>query len=277
MAVKMSVRKTRRLRALLGKHYRVPDAPDPQETTMEDVVMAVLWEGAPAARARLAFAGLMEEFGDWNELRVSMAAEVAAVLESHGLKGNRAPMLTRILAKAVEDLYSFELERLRERSSREQRAWFHAAEGLPPYMIAAILYWVYHYDRVVVTADSARLLRRLGLVDEEATEAEIEEGLSAVVPVREAHLIYRALRQHARTVCKKTSLDCTKCRLRSECATGKARVAALEEAKAKPKARARKKEAKARKRPPATRAAKAAKKKAPARPTAKTARKKSKR
>lgn len=263
MAVKMSVRKTRRLRALLGKHYRVPDAPDPQETTMEDVVMAVLWEGAPAARARLAFAGLMEEFGDWNELRVSMAAEVAAVLESHGLKGNRAPMLTRILAKAVEDLYSFELERLRERSSREQRAWFHAAEGLPPYMAAAILYWVYHYDRVVVTADSARLLRRLGLVDDEASEEEIEEGLAAVVPVREAHLIYRALRQHARTVCKKTSLDCTKCRLRSECATGKARVAALEEAKA----RARKKKAKARKKPPATRAAKAAKKKAPAKTT----------
>lgn len=287
MPEKISVRKMRRVRAVLAKHYKLPHPPDPQPTLMEAVVMTILWEDAPPARARLAFAALTEEFADWNEVRVSLASEVASVLESCGVRGDRSPMLKRVLAKCIEDFYSFELERLLERPPAAQRAWFHEVEGLPHYMIAAILYQVFGYDGVLASPDEARVVRRMGLVSEQATEAAIEQALTVVVPAKEAHLVYRALRQHARTVCTATDFDCTKCPLQPECGTGKERVAALAaaeaqakaearaqakaaaRAKAKAKSKAKPKAAKSKAKSPAKRTRKQAKTKRAAKPTAK--------
>lgn len=286
MPERISVRKTRRLRPLLARHYSLPTPPDPQATLMEDVMMAILWEDAPHTRARLAFENLTDEFVDWNELRVSLTSEVASVLESCGLKGNKAPALKRVLAKGIERFYSFEFERLRSAPRKRLRAWFADIEGLPLHLMAAILYGVYCYDRVLVDEEIARVLRRLGLVSETGTLGAIETGLAKVVPAKEAQFIYRALRQHARQVCKKINYDCTTCLLRKECAHGKQRIAetatravaarrakeAKERARAKARAKAKKKRKKAKaarrktgSRAPAARRTKKATPKKPAR------------
>ncbi len=277
MPERISVRKTRRLRPLLARHYSLPTPPDPQATLMEDVMMAILWEGAPHTRARLAFENLTDEFVDWNELRVSLTSEVASVLESCGLKGNKAPALKRVLAKGIERFYSFEFERLRSAPRKRLRAWFADIEGLPLHLMAAILYGVYRYDRVLVDEEIARVLRRLGLVSETATLGAIETGLAKVMPAKEAQFIYRALRQHARQVCKKINYDCTTCPLRKECAHGKQRIAeiaaaeAAKVAKARARAKARAKAKKKRKK------AKAARRKTPRRtPAARPAAKRTK-
>lgn len=284
MPERISVRKTWRLRPLLARLYSLPTPPDPQATLMEDVMMAILWEDAPHTRARLAFENLTDEFVDWNELRVSLTSEVASVLESCGLKGNKAPALKRVLAKGIERFYSFEFERLRSVPRKRLRAWFAEIEGLPLHLMAAILYWVFRYDRVLVDEEIARVLRRLGLVSETGTLAAIETGLAKVVPAKEAQFIYRALRQHARQVCKKINYDCTTCPLRKECAHGKQRFAeiaaaeaatvAKERARAKARAKAKKKRKRAKaarrktaRRAPAARpAAKRTKKATPKKP-----------
>ncbi|MBL7222459.1 MAG: hypothetical protein ISS72_01270 [Candidatus Brocadiae bacterium] len=227
MAEKISIRKMRRLRSLLAKHYSVPAPPDPQETTMEDVVMAVLWEDAPASRARLAFTNLTEEFVDWNELRVSLTSEVAGVLASCGLKENKAVVLKRLLAKGIEELDSFEFERLKGLPRTKVRAWFGEIEGLPHAFMAAILYYVYQYDRVLVSEDIARVLQRLGLVKPDAQPRAIEIGLTKVAPAKEAHSLYRALHQHATGTCMRVGYDCPACVLRAECAHGKERIAEI--------------------------------------------------
>ena len=90
MAEKISIRKMRRLRPLLAKHYSLPEPPDAMETSLERVVMAVLWQDTPPSRARGAFETFCEEFVDWNDLRVSVASDVAAVMESCGVSGGKA-------------------------------------------------------------------------------------------------------------------------------------------------------------------------------------------
>jgi len=231
MAVKISVRKMRRLRALVARRYKLPEPPDPKDSFVDQIVMTVLWLGAPPVRARLAFVNLAEEFVDWNELRVSMRSDIGSILKTCGLPVNKGPILKHILSRAIEDLYSFDFEELRQRPRAELKDWFVGIEGVPHAAAAAILYYVYQYDRMLVDTDIARVVRRLGLVDENAMEEEIEAGMVAVVPAREAHFIYSALRDHALTVCTKKDFDCTTCPLRKECEAGKRRIAEIEAAK----------------------------------------------
>lgn len=286
MQQKLSIRKTKRLRPLLAKHYRAPEPPERQDSLVDRVVMAVLWADASPAKARQAYARLAEEFVDWNELRVSVSSDIAAVLEACELSPLKAGALKRILGKAVEDFYTFDFENFRERPKKDIRAWFARIEGLPPQFAAAVLYHVFDFDRVLVDPDVARVIVRLGLAPPTASEAEIEAAIERVIPAREAYFTYYALRQHANTVCTKEDFDCRACPLRGECETGKARIAQLEaearearrqaaaraKARAKAKARAQAKAAAARKRKakakpkrkanPAPRARKPAKKKA---------------
>jgi endonuclease-3 len=230
MAEKISVRKTRRLRRLLAQHYELPEPPPPQQSTMEDLMMAIVWNEAPAERARLAYENLTEEFVDWNELRVSLTAEVAGVLESCGLSGEKAPALKRVLGKATEKFFSYNFDQLRELPRQKLTAWFLDIEGLPHPLLAAMLYWVFDYDRVLVGEDIARVIRRLGLVSEDAAPKAIEPALNDVVPAKEAHFAYRALRQHALEVCTEDDPRCTECPLQEECNFGKARLAELKAA-----------------------------------------------
>ena len=230
MPEKVSVRKTRRLRTLLARLYKLAEPPEPQESFLERIVMAVLWQDAPPARARQALVNLAEEFVDWNELRVSVTSEVAAILESCGLPGRKGAVLKRILGRAIEELFSLDFEQLCALPREKLRAWFVGIEGVPHRAAAYILYHVYEYDRVLVDTEIARLIRRLGLVSEDATPEEIEPALNVVIPAKEAHLIYNALWQHATTVCRKKDFDCKPCRLRKECQGGKRFIAEMEAA-----------------------------------------------
>ena len=240
MAQKLSIRKTKRLRQILPKHYKLPEPPDPKDSLVDQVVMAALWADAPPAKARQAYVRLAEEFVDWNEIRVSMTTDSGSVLEACGLAAVKAAALKRILGKVVEELYTFDFETLAKRPRQDLMAWFMGIEGIPHAIAAAELYYVFGYDRVLVDAEIARVVRRLGLADEAVAEAQIEAGLADVIPAREAQFTYSALRQHALTVCTGKDFDCRPCPLRKECKTAPTRIAELEAAarKARRKAKA---------------------------------------
>ena len=197
MAENISVRKTRRLRTILAKHHKLPTPPDERDDILEQIAMAILWLDAPATRARQAFEVLGERFVDWNDLRVSVTRDVVAVLESCRLPGIKGAVLKRVLGKAVEDFYGFEFEQLRPWSRKRLAKWFTTIEGVPHRFAAAILYHVYSYDRVLVGADLARVLCRLGLVSRKAKEKSIELGLEKVIPAKDAYFVYSALREEA--------------------------------------------------------------------------------
>lgn len=278
MEQKLSIRKTKRLRPLLAKHYKLSEQPERKETLVDQVVMAVLAADAPLAKARQAYAKLAEEFVDWNELRVTATPEIGSILEACGLAPVKALALKRILGKAVEQFYTFDFEALGKKPRKELRDWFLTLEGVPHPIAAAVLYQVFGYDRVLVDPDIARVVRRLRLVPETATEAEIEARMESVIPAREAYFVYSALRQHANTVCTKENYDCRACPLLKECRTGDERIAQLKaaaeearkqaaaRAKARAKAQAARKAreraaAKARKKPKAKTTARKPKKK----------------
>ena len=244
MAEKISVRKTRRLRALLAKRYKLPDPPEPKDSRLDQIVMAVLWQDVPPARARAAYVHLTEEFVDWNELRVTVTSEVSQILESCGLPGRKGAILKRILSRAIEALFSFDFDPLAELPREELRDWFLRIEGVPHHVAAYILYTVYDYDRVLVGENVARVIRRLGLVSDSASPAEIEPALNAVIPAKEAIQTWNALRLHATTVCTEKDFDCRKCLVRGECDTGKRTIAEMEAAAKAARQAARKKKAK---------------------------------
>lgn len=99
------------LAKILKKHYK-PTAAPAERPVLEHLLFASCLENAPAAVAEEAFATLVHNFFDYNEIRVSSVRELAEVL--HGLPDPSAAALRvkRVLQNVFEASYSFDLEDL---------------------------------------------------------------------------------------------------------------------------------------------------------------------
>ncbi|MGL6095482.1 MAG: hypothetical protein ACRC7O_06755, partial [Fimbriiglobus sp.] len=92
----------------LRKKFAVPPEPDARPV-LEEVLYAILREGATSAQADAAFAQIKQAFFDLNEIRVSSVQEVADAIEGlpdAGVKGQR---IVSVLQDVFEERYSFDL------------------------------------------------------------------------------------------------------------------------------------------------------------------------
>lgn len=111
-------------------------AVDPLLCTL--VYSLVLWE-CSTNQAKLAYRRLCEAFVDFNELRICLAPEIAAVL------GDRYPLATershRIKA-ALNDVFKREhtlsLAALTNAAKRESRQYLESLDGVPPFVSARV-------------------------------------------------------------------------------------------------------------------------------------------
>ena len=117
-----------------------PPGPGDADTLVHEVVHAyLLWE-ANGSLAADGMAKLLQTHVDWNELRVSFSDEASAVL------GARYPLATERcerLRATLNDVYEREdaltLDRLRELSKREARAYLESLDGIPGFVARRVL------------------------------------------------------------------------------------------------------------------------------------------
>ena len=103
----------------LKKAYGDPGEPPPVRPVLEEMVYAILREGATRPDADRAFHRLRSQFFDWNEVRVSAAYEVEEALGGLPQPAVKAQRVIDLLQEVFESTYSFDLEALHKKGLKQ--------------------------------------------------------------------------------------------------------------------------------------------------------------
>lgn len=114
--------------------------PDHGDAVVHELVYSLLiWEATPS-QALNALKRLFDGVVDYNELRICMADEIAALL------GPRYPLVeerAERLKAALHHVYNLEhevtLARLNDLSKRDAKAYLEGLEGVPPFVVARVI------------------------------------------------------------------------------------------------------------------------------------------
>jgi hypothetical protein len=103
-----------KLQKLLKKHYKPVIPPD--RTLLEHLLYACCLENATYDKADEAFARLQQTYFDWNEVRVTSAAELAEVFAPLPQAAGAAARIKRVLQGMFDVIYGFDLEPLKKQN-----------------------------------------------------------------------------------------------------------------------------------------------------------------
>jgi endonuclease III len=165
----------------LKKRYD-PREPEPRPV-FEQFLYAVCREGATREQADRAFQNLQECFFDWNEVRVSSAREVEEALGDIPDAENRANRLISFLQEVFETTYSFDLEPLQKKGLKQAAKQLSRFQAANDYAVSWVVQQSLGGHAIPVDAASLRLLRRLGLIEDDHQDPEtLRASLEHLVP-----------------------------------------------------------------------------------------------
>jgi endonuclease-3 len=228
------------LQTALKKKTPAPPAPPADRPVLDEVLYAVLREGATPEQADAAFAALREAFFDLNEVRVSSVTEVADAI--HGLPeaGAKAQRIVELLQEVFEELYSFDLGDIAKKGVKQAaKQLARYKTGVTDFVVAWVTQRSLGGHAVPLDGPAVRVLQRIGLLDPETDELETVRGtLEHFIPKAAGPEFADRLAVFAATTCTEDRPHCESCPMRPDCPYGQAVVA---------KAKAKEKEAKPKK------------------------------
>jgi len=183
----------------LKKTYGDPGDPPPVRPVLEEMVYAILREGATRADADRAFARLRGQFYDWNEVRVSSAHEVEEALAGLPHPGAKAQRVIDLLQEVFESTYSFDLEALHKKGLKQAAKQIGRYQAATDFTVAWVTQRTLGGHAVPLDEAALQVVRWLGLVEptEDNSEA-ARASLEHLVPKAQGPLFTDLLSQLAR-------------------------------------------------------------------------------
>lgn len=216
----------------LKKKYDLP-ATEESRTVLEHLLYAICREGTTAERADPAFRRLRERFFDWNEVRVSSTHEVAEALAGLPDVAARAERIIGVLQEIFADLFSFDLEELPKKGLKRAATQLGRYKDVNDFALAWVIQQALGNHAIPLDAPALRVLRRLGIVEDEgeATES-IRGSVEHLVPKARGPQFIELVTLLAHDLCVDGEPNCPACPLRKDCPTGQERAHAATTAKA---------------------------------------------
>jgi endonuclease III len=156
---------------------RKPVVPEPDEP-LHRLATAILSRNTTEDRGQAAVNKLLSGMVDWNEIRVSSATELAAIL------GNAVPDAhgrCQALLRALKWIYNTEnrlaLDHLKNLGRREARQYLERIDGADEFAAASVMLWSLGGHAVPVSDPVLDLLREIEIIHPEASRAEVQAFL----------------------------------------------------------------------------------------------------
>ena len=220
----------------LRKQYNVGEPP--QRPVLEQMLYALLREGATCEEADTAFDRLKNQFFDWNEVRVSSDHEVIEALAGLPDAAIRAERIISLLQEVFESTYSFDLESFHKKGVKQAAKQIGRYQAANEFTVAWVTQQSLGGQAIPIDAPTLRTVRRLGLVDSDAVDSEaVRTNLEHQVPKAKAPLFSELISLIGRDYRREDSPNCSQCPLRTECLTGITDERCRKGAKTKPKPR----------------------------------------
>ena len=171
----------------LRKHYSVDAAAE--RPVLEQMVYALLREGATREEADAAFDRLKTQFFDWNEVRVSSEHEVIEAFVGLPDAAARAERVVNLLQEVFESTYSFDLDSLHKKGLKQAAKQIGRYQAANEFTVAWVTQQTLGGQAIPIDAPTLRTVRRLGLVDSDAVDSEaVRTSLEHQVPKAKAPL-----------------------------------------------------------------------------------------
>lgn len=211
----------RRVRAIhdrLAKRFgplEPPRAADP----LDELVLTVLSQHTSDVNAERAFADLRAACPAWDDVVAAPAERVADAIRSGGLANTKAPRIQTILRQVQDREGAYSLDRLRELSDAEARAYLTSLPGVGPKTAAVVISFALGRDAIPVDTHVHRTTRRLGMVPAKASAERADRLLHDLVPDGLRTPLHVGLIQLGRQICKAPTPSCRVCPLNDLCPT----------------------------------------------------------
>ncbi len=208
--------KQRTVRALAK---RLKNGAEPPSGVVDLIIYHMLHLHLPLKAAEAGFKRLKRNFVDWNEVRVSAAREIAAVLGNSKCSLELAERIRGFLQRVHSDRHDTSLECLNEMTIAEARRYLRSFGALSTATIDLVLRLKKSQSTVPLDKESERVIVRVGLVPARWTVRQKQKVLDKLVPDGELLQFHRSVVDLARSVCREREdqLRCMECPLRRGC------------------------------------------------------------
>ena len=218
----------------LKKKIDAPEEPEPRPI-LEQLIYAICREGTTRDKADQAFRVLRERFFDWNEIRVSSVRELEEVLHDLPHAESRAQRLVSLLQEVFETTFSFDLESLHKKGLKQAAKQLGRYEATNDHSVAWVIQHSLGGHAIPLDDANLRVVRRLGLVEEELTDPEtLRTSLEHLVPKARGPHFHELISFLAADACWKEP-NCPSCPMCQECPTGQENGRAEHGGRSKPR------------------------------------------
>lgn len=145
-------------------------------TIIDHLVFAIFLENGSFEQARYAFLEIMHNFVDWNEVRVSKANEIAAVIGDIPCAVVAGERLRRLLQWIFDKTYDFDLEGLRQKGETELLDFVSGIPYSTRFMNDYVKLFAFGGVNLPLSEGALRVLRLLGFVRVVGDEEFLDDG-----------------------------------------------------------------------------------------------------
>lgn len=203
-----------RLAAAYGLPVHRPHHEDP----VAGLILTILSQNTNDRNADRAFAALRAAYPDWQAVMTAPTDELAAVIRSAGLAGQKALRIQGVLRRLYEEQGHFDLSHLAGLPVEEARRWLTRFEGVGNKTASVLLLFAFGRPAFPVDTHVHRVTRRLGLAPERATPDRVMAIVEAHAPPEWFYPLHLNLIRHGRQVCQARRPRCETCVLTDLCA-----------------------------------------------------------
>lgn len=229
MGIKELRKKIRKVARVLDKKYPLSSIPQGLPP-VDQMVFHFLAMNVPLTNAVKAYRALVNDYIDWNDVRVSRYAELARTLDEANVDTVLAFGVRQVLELAYAESNRAFLDALTDNEERTRKN-LPRTKGMDSADVA-YLGLVYQKDQTVpLDTHSDRILARMGFIKPKVLLTKRREEIQKLVPEREGLTYHYLFVEHGKKTCTVESPCCDRCVVSKECEYF--RLAAKGSAKAK--------------------------------------------
>lgn len=181
------------------------------------VLLAIIARGSSVAEARKILADIRESFVDWNELRVTRPAQIAAHLGPIRGAKKKARTICDVLGNIFDGTHDLELSFLEGASAEEARDFLTGLGGLSKEMVDEVILSGRAYFRMEADTDVARVARRLGLAGRYTSPGGFQRDIDNLLGAERGYQLMFLFKELSETVCTTRGQRCPQCPLVKIC------------------------------------------------------------
>lgn len=203
----------------LRKRFRAKDGHS-KKSQMDRLMFAMLALRSNSNDAERGLFALRSTYVDWNEVRVASQRNLSALIRSKGCNPKSAESMKAFLQALYLNTHTVSIAPIQKMSAKRAREYLQQTTGLTPEQSAAILVRAFDMPVAPVLPAIKRVLTRVGLVTQNASETRYHDVFQAVASKGKASTAHRVLQMLATDFCLKDGPLCARCPVKKHCPTG---------------------------------------------------------